>query len=86
MSSHDSEIVFPPGYDRRSGLHLAAEAHEQNAVETPERMPHFDVSVSFVCHSDENQVRQSVKAMTDHLALVDGVSQLSSSVTQRLEP
>ena len=65
-----SRLVLPPGvqadgYDARSGLHLAAEAHAAGAVE-PAGPPAdtFDVSVTFTARGAAAEIRESVDRMT----------------------
>jgi len=85
-----SRLVLPPGvqadgYDARSGLHLAAEAHAAGAVE-PAGPPAdtFDVSVTFTARGAAAEIRESVDRMTGHLALVGNVTNVSASIAERL--
>ena len=80
----DDGLILPAGYDRRSGLHVAAQAHEQGAVTPAEPVRVFDVTISFVSAGDPLELRAGVQAMTAQMAMIPGVSQVTETISERL--
>ena len=82
----DDGLVVPAGYDRRSGLHVAAVAHQQGAVQPAEPVRTFEVTVSFVAAGDPLEIRAGVETMTAQMAMIPGVSHVTESITEREVP
>ena len=80
----DHGLILPPGYDRRSGLHVAEQAHEQGAVSPPAPVRVFDVTIAFVSQGDPLELRAGVQAMTAQMAMIPGVSQVTETISERL--
>lgn len=82
VSPTPGNIVLPPGYDRRSGLHVAAEAHAAGAVEPPEEHQVFAIGIAFSYTGSKSGAAYVTKYIEERLIDCVGVGLVTSSISE----
>lgn len=72
-----------PGYDKRSGLHVAEQARAAGAVVDEPQQPLHDVTVTLTVHGPSHLAAQIVRELTDRAAGHAAVHNLTTSTAER---